>query len=162
MKMIDSFNVDHLHLERGIYVSRTDDVGNGIAVTFDIRMRKPYVDKPMTGRAMHTIEHIGATWLRNQLNNIVYFGPMGCKTGFYLIIAQKANTPITAIRIAPYVLQMFRFISMYEGPIPGCSMKECGNSEYHDLDMAREYADDFLEAWNENKLHFEYEESNED
>lgn len=158
MEKIESFKVNHLKLERGIYVSRRDNVGNGVAVTFDIRMRKPYEDAPMTGRAMHTIEHIGATWLRNKFNNVVYFGPMGCKTGFYLILAQQTERSMVVSDIKRHVLDMFRFISMYEGPIPGDSRMECGNSEYHDLDMAREYANDFLDAASEDKLHYEYEE----
>lgn len=132
MKQISSFTVNHLNLLPGIYVSRVDQVGEKTITTFDIRMKRPNVDVVMTTTSMHTIEHLGATYLRNHAivgKEIIYFGPMGCRTGFYLIMAGKKS----AKDVLALIKDMMMFICEFEGDIPGASAIECGN--YTDLDL---------------------------
>ncbi len=132
MKQISSFTVNHLNLLPGIYVSRVDQVGEETITTFDIRMKRPNVDVVMTTTSMHTIEHLGATYLRNHAivgKEIIYFGPMGCRTGFYLIMAGKKS----AKDVLALIKDMMMFICEFEGDIPGASAIECGN--YTDLDL---------------------------
>lgn len=150
MKKIASFEVDHTKLEKGLYISRIDDD----VVTYDIRMVKPNTPPFLENSALHTIEHIFATFARNEYpKNIVYFGPMGCRTGFYLLTKglSSHNEVIILVKNA------MKFISEFEGDIPGVSEKECGNYLEHDLNKAKIYAQNMcqvLENWNESKLNY--------
>ncbi len=143
MDKITSFTIDHLRLQPGLYVSRLDRVGQEPVTTFDLRFtapnREPVLDMP----AVHSIEHLGATFLRNseEKNHILYFGPMGCRTGFYLILADDLE-PMQAMGLVKNLLQ---FIVGYEGEIPGCSPKECGNYLDMNLAMAKYYANKYLQ-----------------
>ena len=146
MEKIERFQVNHELLKRGIYVSRKDyDNTNGgvIATTFDIRMKEPNREPVMNIAEVHTIEHLGATFLRNhQLykNQTIYFGPMGCRTGFYVIF--KGN--LTSKDIVNIIREMFEFIAKYEGEVPGADPKSCGNYLDQNLPMAKYEADKFL------------------
>lgn len=130
MEKIESFKIDHTKLLKGMYISRTD----GDIVTYDIRMRRPNIEPVMENSAMHTIEHLFATFVRNSefSENIVYFGPMGCRTGFYFLTTGIPHE--TALELAKNAL---KFISEYEGEIPGVSPEECGNYRDHDLPTAK-------------------------
>ena len=133
MEKIASFTIDHTKLLPGIYVSRKDRVGGDTVTTFDIRMTKPNTEPFMNTAEIHTIEHLGATFLRNHpvyKDRIVYFGPMGCRTGFYLLMAGDLSSK----EIAPLVTEMYEFIRDFEGDVPGASAVECGN--YRDMDLA--------------------------
>ncbi len=137
MKKIASFTIDHEKLLPGLYVSRKD-VRNGVTVTtFDLRFRTPNKEPVMDMPAIHTIEHLGATFLRNgkKKEDVVYFGPMGCRTGFYLLLFGD----LTAEDAADEVLAMCDFILGYEGDIPGASAVECGNYSEQSLPMAKYY-----------------------
>lgn len=140
---IDSFKVNHLRLNGGIYISRKDKTANGdVITTFDIRVCRPYASKPMDSAAVHTIEHIGATYLRTKSefkDNVIYFGPMGCLTGFYLIM----KGDLTPKDIWDEVIRMFREV-YYSTAIPGTSKIECGNYEFHNLKKAQDIADFYL------------------
>lgn len=143
MKTIESFLVDHLNLESGIYVSRVDR-SNGTAVTtFDLRITAPNREPVMDMPAIHTIEHLGATYLRNSSfkDNIVYFGPMGCRTGFYLLVFGEMSSP----KIKPLILALCDFILNFEGEIPGATPKECGNYSEQNLNMAKYYISKYKE-----------------
>jgi S-ribosylhomocysteine lyase len=133
LEKIASFQVDHRRIDRGFYISRRD----GDIVTYDIRMKKPNAVNVLDNAAIHSIEHLGATWLRSsaQAGKIVYFGPMGCRTGFYLLV--QALDHAAAIDL---VRGTFEFIAGYEGPMPGASEAECGNWLDHDLEGARREA----------------------
>ena len=136
MEKITSFTIDHNKLTRGIYVSRIDAVGTEKVTTFDIRMKQPNKEPVLDVPALHTIEHLGATFLRNhptKADSIVYFGPMGCRTGFYLIVKHE----VSSREILPLITELFSFISAYEGDIPGASAVECGNWQNQDLPMAK-------------------------
>lgn len=143
MKKIDSFMVDHTKLDRGIYVSRKDVTPRGDTITtIDIRVKKPNYDM-MTPECVHTIEHIGATILRNDSkwkDKVVYFGPMGCLTGFYLILCGDYDS----LQVIDLVRDMFIVIADYEGVIPGSSQKECGNFSFHDLKQAKSTANEYV------------------
>lgn len=145
MEKIASFNVDHLRLLRGIYVSRTDRTTSGdILTTFDIRMTEPNRQPPIDGATLHTIEHLAATFLRNHpqwKERIVYWGPMGCRTGNYLIVSGAC----TSTEILPLIRETFEFIAGYEGPIPGASPRDCGNYSYMNPDGARREARRYLD-----------------
>jgi S-ribosylhomocysteine lyase len=140
---IESFKVNHLKLGTGIYVSRKDRTANGdVITTFDIRVCRPYAARPMDSAAVHTIEHIGATYLRTKSelkNDVIYFGPMGCLTGFYLIL----KGDLTPKDIWDEVVRLFREV-YYSTAIPGASKIECGNYEFHNLHKAQEIADLYL------------------
>lgn len=144
MERIASFTVDHNKLLRGIYLSRTDTTPAGdIITTFDIRMTKPNRQEPLSGRSLHTIEHLAATFLRNHPvwgKRILYWGPMGCRTGNYLIVAGD----YTSSQILPLMIETFSFIAGFTGSIPGASATECGNYTYMDLEQARRDAADYL------------------
>ena len=143
MEKIKSFTIDHNKLDRGIYVSRIDRIGNESITTFDIRMKKPNREPALDVPALHTIEHLGATFLRNHpgmADSIVYFGPMGCRTGCYLIV----KGDVSSEAILPLVTEMFGFISGFEGIVPGSSAVECGNYLNQDLPMARWEGEKFL------------------
>lgn len=137
MKKIASFTVNHLTLKPGLYVSRKDEKNNQVVTTFDLRITTPNVEPVMDMGAIHTIEHLGATYLRNSeyKDNIVYFGPMGCRTGFYLIVFDD----VTSSDIVKYVLDLCTFILDFEGDIPGASAIECGNYIEQNLNMAKYY-----------------------
>jgi len=144
MKKIPSFTINHERLLRGIYVSRKDCVGNEIVTTFDIRMKEPNREPALHNGALHTIEHLAATYLRNDAewrDRIVYWGPMGCLTGNYLLIRGDYE----AKDIVELMCRTFRFIADFCGDVPGAAPKDCGNWLLHDLPMARYEARKYLE-----------------
>ena len=144
MEKITSFTVDHLHLLPGVYVSRKDKVGDQTVTTFDIRMTRPNYEPVMNTAEIHTIEHLGATFLRNHevyKDQVIYFGPMGCRTGFYLLLADD----LTSSEILPLMKEMFSFIASFKGEVPGASAKDCGNYLDMNLPMANFLARKFLE-----------------
>ncbi len=136
MKKIESFQVNHLNLKRGIYVSRKDSVGEDTVTTFDIRMKEPNREPVINTAEMHTIEHLGATFLRNHPvydSLTVYFGPMGCRTGFYVIFKGDLKSE----DIVDIMREMFTFIMNYEGEVPGADAGSCGNYLDMNLSMAK-------------------------
>lgn len=142
MEQIKSFQIDHTKLQRGLYVARQDKMDGHTVTTFDIRVCRPYFEQTMDAPAIHTIEHLGATFLRTMSyvsGKVIYFGPMGCQTGFYLIVDGKQEVG----DVKGVVREMFAWISTYEGQIPGASKKECGNADMHDLTEARRVAHQF-------------------
>lgn len=142
MELIPSFQVDHTKILPGIYVSRTDDISGHSATTFDIRMKRPNLDTPIEPASMHTIEHVVATFLRNDpawKNEIIYFGPMGCLTGCYLIV-KGAPKPE---EIAPLLVRAFRHLAEFEGDVPGATSVNCGNYALHDLFSAKKDAAEY-------------------
>ncbi len=149
MDRIASFSVDHTKLFAGLYLSRVDCKGGQAVSTFDIRFtapnREPVLDMP----ALHTIEHMGATYLRNcpQKDDIVYFGPMGCRTGFYLVMFGA----LKPADVLPLVEDMCEFILAYDGEIPGAKPEECGNYSEQNLPMAKYYVAKYLKQLKENK-----------
>lgn len=143
MEKIASFTIDHLKLLPGIYVSRKDNVGDSVVTTFDIRVTRPNFEPVMNTAEIHTIEHLAATFLRNHKeygSKIVYFGPMGCRTGFYLLLAgdYKSQDIVELIR------EMFVFIRDYHDEVPGASAKDCGNYLDMNLPMANFIANKFI------------------
>lgn len=144
MEKIASFTVDHLRLLRGVYVSRTDRTPSGDTLTtFDVRMTEPNRQQPLDGATLHTIEHLAATFLRNHpqwRDRIVYWGPMGCCTGNYLIVSGEYSSR----EILPLLVETFRFIAGFEGEVPGATARDCGNYTYMDLDSARREAERYL------------------
>lgn len=149
MEKIPSFTIDHNRLLRGIYVSRKDKVGGDTVTTFDIRMKEPNREPALHPGALHTIEHLAATYLRNDSewkDSIVYWGPMGCLTGNYLLMKgdlQPAN-------IVELMKRTFAFVAAFEGDVPGAAPQDCGNWLLHDLPMARWEARKYLEEVLEN------------
>ncbi len=144
MEKIASFTIDHIKLQPGIYVSRKDQIGQEVVTTFDLRMTSPNEEPVMNTAEVHTIEHLGATYLRNKeeiKDKVIYFGPMGCRTGFYLLLAGD----YTSKDIVPLVTEMFEFIRDYRGEVPGASPKDCGNYLDMNLGMANYLADRYLE-----------------
>ena len=155
MDRIASFSIDHTKLLTGLYVSHRDKVGSETATTFDIRMTRPNTEPAMSTAGIHTIEHLGATFLRNHpvwSSRVIYFGPMGCRTGFYLVMAGD----LTSADILQPVTEMFDFIRSFEGAVPGASAVECGN--YLDMNLshakfyARKYFDEFLNAPGDDRM----------
>ncbi len=144
MEKIESFRVNHLELFSGIYVSRIDRQGGTAVTTFDLRITAPNREPVMDVPAIHTIEHLGATFFRNSKykNSTVYFGPMGCRTGFYLLVFGEITSP----EIVPAVLEMCDYILEFEGEIPGASAEECGNYSEQNLSMAKYYIKRYKEA----------------
>ncbi|MBQ6709016.1 MAG: S-ribosylhomocysteine lyase [Clostridia bacterium] len=143
MDRIASFSVDHNKLLRGLYISRKQTVNDVTVTTLDIRMKKPNVEEVMSTGTIHTIEHIGATYLRNDkawADRIVYFGPMGCRTGFYLVVFGDYDSQ----DLLPLMKDTFKFIAEFEGDIPGASAVECGNYTDMDLTGAKKEADKFF------------------
>lgn len=143
MEKIKSFTVDHLRLVPGLYVSRIDYVEGHPLTTFDIRMTSPNDEPVMNTAEIHTIEHLAATFLRNHpdyASRTIYFGPMGCRTGFYLILAGE----YTSFDIVPLMKEMYAFIANYEGEVPGASAKDCGNYLDMNLPMAKYIAKKYL------------------
>ena len=142
---VTSFGIDHNRLLRGIYVSRKDTVGDGVLTTFDVRMKEPNREMVMDTSVMHTIEHLGATFLRNHKDfgdKTVYFGPMGCRTGFYLLLAGDYESK----DILPLVVEMYEFVRDFEGEVPGASPKDCGNYLDMNLGMAKYLAAKYLKV----------------
>lgn len=143
MEKIASFTVDHIRLVPGVYVSRKDTVKGAVVTTFDLRMTSPNDEPVMNTAEVHTIEHLGATFLRNHekyKEQVIYFGPMGCRTGFYLILAGD----YTSRDIVPLMKEMFSFIASFSGDVPGASAKDCGNYLDMNLPMAKYVAKKYL------------------
>ena len=135
MEKITSFTIDHIKLRPGLYVSRKDRVGAETVTTFDLRLTNPNEEPVMNTAEVHTIEHLGATYLRNEpqwKDRVLYFGPMGCRTGFYLLLSDDCESR----DIVPLVLGCFRFIRDYRGEVPGACAKDCGNYLDMNLPMA--------------------------
>lgn len=144
MEKIASFTVNHLDLLPGVYVSRQDKVGVETITTFDLRMTAPNREPVMNTAEMHTIEHLGATFLRNDpeyKDRVIYFGPMGCRTGFYLVLAGD----LTSKEVAPLITRMYEFIRDFKGDIPGAAARDCGNYLDQNLPMANFLANRYLE-----------------
>lgn len=144
MEKIASFTVDHLQLLRGIYISRKDPVGDQVITTFDLRMTQPNVEPVMNTAEMHAMEHLGATFLRNHpvyKSKTIYFGPMGCRTGFYLLLLGD----YVSTEVIDLIIELFEFISQYQGEIPGASAKDCGNYLDMNLPMAKYEAKKYLD-----------------
>jgi len=136
MEKIASFQIDHLRLKPGLYVSRKDRFGSATITTFDIRLKEPNKEPVMDQPALHTLEHLGATFLRSHkewAGRLVYFGPMGCRTGFYAIFEGDLNPEV----ILSLIKEMLEWIIAFEGAIPGASAKECGNWQEQNLEMAK-------------------------
>ena len=147
MEKITSFTIDHIKLQPGVYVSRKDKAGDSVITTFDIRMTSPNEEPVMNTAELHTIEHLAATYLRNDeewKDRIIYWGPMGCLTGNYLLIKGDLESK----DIVELMKRTFKFIADFEGEIPGQAAKDCGNYLLHDLPMAkyeaRKYLDEVL------------------
>ena len=135
MEKITSFTIDHIRLQPGLYVSRKDAVGSETVTTFDLRLTSPNDEPVMNTAEVHTIEHLAATFLRNNpawKDRVLYFGPMGCRTGFYLLLSGDLSSK----NVLPLVTDCFRFIRDYRGEIPGASPRDCGNYLDMNLSMA--------------------------
>ena len=135
MEKITSFTIDHIRLQPGLYVSRKDKVGCETVTTFDLRLTSPNDEPVMNTAEIHTMEHLAATYLRNEpvwKDRVLYFGPMGCRTGFYLLLAGDLESE----DVLPLVRDTFRFIGTFSGPVPGASAKDCGNYLDMNLPMA--------------------------
>ena len=144
MEKIASFTINHERLLRGIYVSRKDKVGDEVITTFDIRMKEPNREPALQPGALHTIEHLAATYLRNDpewCESVVYWGPMGCLTGNYLLL----RGDLESTDIIELMQRTFRFISTFNEKVPGATSRDCGNWLLHDLPMARWEAQKFLD-----------------
>ena len=143
MKKIASFTIDHTRLLPGVYVSRKDYVGSEVITTFDLRMTRPNFEPTMNTAEMHTIEHLAATYLRNHptyADKTIYFGPMGCRTGFYLLLSGDH----TSRDVLPLIIETFEFIRDFKDEVPGASAKDCGNYLDMNLPMANYLADKYL------------------
>ena len=157
MDKIPSFTIDHIHLLRGIYVSRKDVVGGEVVTTFDIRMKEPNREPALGQGAIHTIEHLAATYVRNDAewkDRIIYWGPMGCLTGNYLLMRGDLQSE----DIVELMQRTFRFVAEFEGEVPGAAPKDCGNYLLHDLPMAkwesRKYLEEVLLQMKPENLHY--------
>lgn len=155
MEKIASFTIDHLKLVPGVYVSRKDTIGKEVITTFDLRMTSPNDEPVMNTAEVHTIEHLAATFLRNHPvygDKTIYFGPMGCRTGFYLLLAGD----LTSKEIVPLMIEMFEFIRDFKDEVPGASPKDCGN--YLDMNLpmanclAKRYLDNVLYNIDDSRL----------
>ncbi len=156
VEKIASFTVDHIKLLPGLYVSRKDKVGAETVTTFDLRLTKPNEEPVMNTAEVHTIEHLGATYLRNEptwKDKVLYFGPMGCRTGFYLLLAGDCSSR----EVLPLVTECFRFIRDYRDAVPGASPKDCGNYLDMNLPMANYWGAKYvgvLENADETRLNY--------
>ena len=151
METIASFTIDHIKLQPGLYVSRKDRFGSEVITTFDIRMTSPNEEPVMNTAELHTIEHLGATFLRNHpvyADRVVYFGPMGCRTGCYLLLAGDFSSR----DLVPLMTEMFTFIRDFEGDIPGAAPEQCGNWLDQNLPMAKYLASRYLTQVLENVI----------
>lgn len=138
MEKITSFTIDHIKLKPGLYVSRKDKVGAETVTTFDLRLTSPNEEPVMNTAEVHTIEHLAATYLRNEpqwKEKVLYFGPMGCRTGFYLLLAGNLESE----DVLPLVRDCFRFIAEFAGEVPGATAKDCGNYLDMNLPMANHW-----------------------
>ena len=143
MEKITSFTIDHLRLLPGLYVSRKDRVGDSVVTTFDLRVCQPNFEPVMNTAEIHTIEHLAATYLRNDAqwkDRVLYFGPMGCRTGFYLLLAGD----LTSRQVLQLVTGCFKFIAAFDGVVPGACAKDCGNYLDMNLPMANYWAKRYL------------------
>lgn len=159
MEKITSFTIDHIKLEPGVYVSRKDHVGQEVITTFDLRMTSPNDEPVMNTAEVHTIEHLAATYLRNHPqfgDKTIYFGPMGCRTGFYLLLAGDYESK----DIVELVTEMYEFIRDFKDEVPGASAKDCGNYLDMNLGMANYLADRYLKQtlYNIDEAHLVYPE----
>ena len=157
MEKIASFTVNHLNLLPGVYVSRKDNVGGNVITTFDLRMTRPNYEPVMNTAEVHTIEHLAATFLRNHKEygeKIIYFGPMGCRTGFYLILAGEYESK----DIVPLLKELYTFMSEFEGDVPGACARDCGNYLDMNLPMAKylskKYLTEVLENITDEQLNY--------
>lgn len=144
MEKIASFTIDHIKLQPGLYVSRKDRIGAETVTTFDLRLVSPNEEPVMNTAEMHTIEHLAATYLRNEpqwQDKVIYFGPMGCRTGFYLLLAGD----LTSRGVLSLVTDCFRFIRDFEGDVPGASAKDCGNYLDMNLPMAKYWGERYTQ-----------------
>lgn len=146
MKKIASFTIDHERLEPGIYVSRRDTTPSGdVITTFDIRMTRPNREPALTPKSLHAMEHLAATFLRNHpewQSRIVYWGPMGCCTGNYLLVQGE----YASRDILPLIRETMRFVAVFEGEVPGATPRDCGNYSFMDLDQAKKDARRYLDV----------------
>ena len=148
MEKIASFTIDHIKLQPGLYVSRKDFIGAETVTTFDLRITSPNEEPVMDTGSIHAMEHLGATYLRNNelwKDMVLYFGPMGCRTGFYLLLAGDLSSDA----ILPLVTGCFKFIWEFEGEIPGATAKDCGNYTDMDLPIAKLWAKRYYELLRE-------------
>lgn len=150
LKRIKSFDIDHTKMTRGLYYSRIDTVRGVNIYTYDLRVCEPNKTS-LDGAVVHTIEHFIATYLRDKYRGIIYFGPMGCLTGFYLICIEP-----DAERVKQMVISALQFIIDYQGPVIGGTEKECGNYRYHNLSEAKDISKAYLEVLN-NTTKYDYE-----
>ncbi|MCI5559998.1 MAG: S-ribosylhomocysteine lyase [Phocaeicola sp.] len=157
MKKIPSFTIDHLRMVRGIFVSRKDYVGQEVITTFDVRMKVPNAEPALGQGAIHSMEHLIATFLRNHPtwnDKVIYWGPMGCLTGNYLILAGD----LQSTDVVDLLKEAYSFVANYEGEIPGATPKDCGNYLLQDLPMARyearKYLEEVLLQLKEENLHY--------
>ena len=155
MEKIASFTINHLALLPGVYVSRKDHIGDQVVTTFDIRMTRPNHEPVMNTAEVHTIEHLGATFLRNDKeygDKVVYFGPMGCRTGFYLLLTGDYES----VDIVSLLTRMYEYMAAFEGTVPGASARDCGNYLDMNLPMAKylskKYLTEVLENISEERL----------
>ena len=155
MEKINSFTIDQIKLQPGVYVSRKDNVGSQVITTFDLRMTSPNEEPVMNTAEMHTIEHLAATFLRNHKEygeKTIYFGPMGCRTGFYLLLAGDYSSR----DIVPLMVDLYEFIRDFKDEVPGASAKDCGNYLDMNLGMANylaaKYLDDVLYHIDDSRL----------
>lgn len=157
MDLIPSFSIDHTRIVPGIFESRVDTVGSELVTTFDVRLKKPNAEPSIDPAAMHTMEHVVATYLRNHpvwKDRLIYWGPMGCLTGFYIIVKDRP----AASDMYPILLEAFRYMRDYEGEVPGATPENCGKYLMHDLPMAKWEAKryvDYLTSADPNTI-FEY------
>ncbi|MBR4669673.1 MAG: S-ribosylhomocysteine lyase [Butyrivibrio sp.] len=159
MEKIASFTVNHIDLEPGIYVSRKDKVGQETITTFDLRMTAPNREPVMNTAEVHTMEHLGATFIRNDeeyKDKTIYFGPMGCRTGFYIVLAGDLDSKT----IVPLVTRMYEFMRDFKGEVPGASPRDCGNYLDMNLGMANFLAKRYLDntLYNIDEKHLVYPE----
>ena len=144
MKQIASFTIDHTKLLPGVYVSRKDTIGSETITTFDLRVTQPNFEPPMLTGEIHAMEHLAATYLRNHpifAEKIIYFGPMGCRTGFYLLLGGDYSSR----EVLPLIIETFEFIRDFTGDIPGATPENCGNYSDMNLPLANHYAKRYLE-----------------
>ena len=145
MEKIASFTVDHLNLKPGLYLSREDQVGGQVIKSYDLRFTAPNFEPVLNTAEIHTIEHLAATFLRNHAefkDEVIYFGPMGCRTGFYLILTDQVN-PADTLRL---LKETFAFCATYEGEIPGAAARDCGNYLDQNLPMARYFSEKYAKT----------------
>ena len=156
MEKITSFTIDHIRLQPGLYVSRQDAVGMETVTTFDLRLTSPNEEPVMNTAEMHAIEHLAATYLRNEpawKDKVLYFGPMGCRTGFYLLLTGK----YTSRDVLDLVKDCFRFIAEFAGDVPGASARDCGNYLDMNLPMAKYWGAKYaklLETCDDSRFHY--------